>query len=229
MPKTIIITGGSTGIGAATAKKAIENGYNVVATARTEKNLEILKKEINNMQFETFACDVTNYEDLLALKKFVLEKFGQIDIVFANAGYASGARTFLDGNTSEEWKNMVLTNVYGVAITVDVFLSELVKTQGQLIITGSVVGRVTPPGSLYSATKWGVTGMADSIRKEIVGKNVRVTLLEPGVVDTPFWPNGSPQNSLTAEDVANIVIFTTQQPNHVDLSEILVRPTGQPI
>lgn len=228
MSKTIIITGGSTGIGAATVKKALEVGYNVIATARNQHKLESLKAELNNLQLEIFACDVSNYEELIKLKEFALNRFGRIDIVFANAGFTSGSTSYLEGNTPNEWKEMILTNVYGAAITANIFLSELVKTQGQLILTGSVIGRYNVPGRLYSATKWAVTGMAESIRKEMIGKNVRVTLVEPGAVDTPFWEEGTTfTTALTPEDVAETVIFVTQQPKHVDINEILIRPTGQ--
>lgn len=175
-----------------------------------------------------FACDIVNYDELISLKTFALEKFGRIDIVFANAGFTSGSTSYLEGNTPNEWKDMVMTNVYGAAITANVFLSELVKTQGQLILTGSVIGRYNVPGRLYSATKWAVTAMAESIRKEMIGTNVRVTLLEPGAVDTPFWDEGTTfKASLTPDEVADVVVFATRQPKNVDLNEILLRPTGQ--
>ena len=173
MSKTLLITGGSTGIGASTAKKALQLGYNVIASARSQINLDKLKTEINNPNFEVFACDVADFKSLIALKDFVLSKFGGVDVVFANAGFAAGSRSYLDGDTPDEWKDMVLTNVYGVALTTNVFLKELFKTKGQLILTSSVVGRVTPPGSFYSATKWAVCAMGDSIRKEMIGKGVK--------------------------------------------------------
>jgi NADP-dependent 3-hydroxy acid dehydrogenase YdfG len=175
MSKIMIITGGSTGIGAATVKKSLEAGYSVVATARTKSKLDELKNTINHPKLEVFACDIVNYDELISLKTFALEKFGRIDIVFANAGFTSGSTSYLEGNTPNEWKDMVMTNVYGAPITANVFLSELVKTQGQLILTGSVIGRYNVPLRLYSATKWAVTGMAESIRKEMIGTNVRVT------------------------------------------------------
>jgi NADP-dependent 3-hydroxy acid dehydrogenase YdfG len=230
MQKVMVITGGSTGIGAATAKQAMQIGYKVVVSARSKTNLEKLKAEINNDNLSIFVSDVTDLKSLQALKKHALDTFGQVDIVFANAGFAAGDRSFLDGNSPDEWKDMVLTNVYGVALSANVFLCELVKTRGQLIITSSVVGRVIPPGSLYSATKWAVCTMGESIRKEMTGKSVKVTLIEPGIVDTPFWNEGTKfENALTADDVANTVIFATQQPDHVDINEILIRPIGQGI
>lgn len=226
--KVMVITGGSTGIGAATAKQAIQVGYKVVVSARSMENLEKFKSEVNSDNLSIFVSDVTDNESLKALKKHTLDTFGQIDIVFANAGFASGSRSYLDGNTPQEWKDMVLTNVYGAALTANVFLQELVKTKGHLIFTSSVVGRVIPPGSLYTATKWAVCAMGEAIRKEMTGKKVKVTLIEPGAVDTPFWDEGTKfENVLTADDIASTVIFTTQQPDHVDINEILIRPLGQ--
>ena len=230
MSKVMVITGGSTGIGAATAKKAIELGYKVVVSARTISNLEKLKSEIRSDNFSIFQCDVTDSNSLQALKNHTLDTFGRIDIVFANAGFAAGSRSYLDGNTPEEWKDMVLTNIYGVAITANVFLKELVKNSGQLIITSSVVGRVTTAGSLYTATKWAVCAIGETIRKEMIGKKVKVTLIEPGAVDTPFWNEGTKfETVLTANDAANTVIFAIQQPANVDINEILIRPLGQAI
>jgi NADP-dependent 3-hydroxy acid dehydrogenase YdfG len=230
MSKVIVITGGSTGIGAATAKQAIKAGYRVVVTARTKDNLEKLKTQINRENLSVCESDVTDISSLQALKQHALDTFGQVDIVFANAGFATGSRSYLDGDTPDEWKDMVLTNVYGTALTANTFLSELVKTKGQLILTSSVVGRVTTPGSLYTATKWAVCAMGDSIRKEMSGKHVKVTLIEPGIVDTPFWDEGTNfESALTAYDVASTVMFAIQQPDHVDINEILIRPLGQGI
>lgn len=229
----MLITGGSTGIGAATAKIAISEGYTVIATARTKKNLELLKAEINSQNFDTFVCDISKWESMQSLKEYMIKKYTKVDIVFANAGYTAGIQSFLDGNNAENvelWKQMILVNVFGAAITASTFLPELVKTKGQFIITGSVVGRFSVSGRMYSSTKFAVTGMADSIRKEMVGKNVRVTLLEPGMVETPFWENGvASNNALTAEDVAKCAIFVTKQPDNVDISELMIRPTGQVI
>jgi NADP-dependent 3-hydroxy acid dehydrogenase YdfG len=226
--KVMVITGGSTGIGAATAKQAIQIGYKVVVSARSMENLEKFKSEVNSESVSIFVSDVTDIESLKSLKEHALDTFGQIDIVFANAGFAAGDRSYLEGNSPDKWKDMVLTNVYGVALTANVFLSELVKTKGQLILTSSVAGRVASSIGLYSATKWAVCAMGEAIRKEMTGKKVKVTLIEPGAVDTPFWDEGTKfENVLTADDIASTVIFTTQQPDHVDINEVLIRPLGQ--
>ena len=120
-----------------------------------------------------------------------------------------------------------LTNVFGAAVTARLTLPELMRRQGQLLLTGSVVGRVAPANNFYSATKWAITGMAESLRKELVGSGVRVTLVEPGRVDTPFWAVKPTEPMITAEDIARAVLFAVSQPPHVDVSEVLVRPVGQ--
>jgi NADP-dependent 3-hydroxy acid dehydrogenase YdfG len=124
---------------------------------------------------------------------------------------------------------MVLTNVYGAALTIRATMDALTETKGHLLLTGSVAGRRALPGSLYSSTKWAVTGMAESARQELNETGVRVTLIEPGMVDTPFFENGAGEWALKADDIARAVLYAVQQPPHVDVNEILIRPTAQPI
>jgi NADP-dependent 3-hydroxy acid dehydrogenase YdfG len=102
------------------------------------------------------------------------------------------------------------------------------RRAGHFLLTSSVAGRRSLPGSLYSATKWAVTGMGESLRQELRqdGSAIRVTLVEPGVVDTPFFDN-RPTGVLEADDIARIVMFVLSQPEHVDINEVLVRPTSQ--
>jgi NADP-dependent 3-hydroxy acid dehydrogenase YdfG len=154
----------------------------------------------------------------------VLERFGQLDVAFANAGF--GAKRGFLSETPEFWRSMVLTNVYGAALTIRATIPALRASQGHLLLTGSVAGRRALPGSLYSATKWAVTAMGEGARQEYNGSGVRVTLIEPGVVDTPFFEN-RPSTALAPEDVARAVMFAVSQPPHVDVNEILVRPTAQ--
>jgi NADP-dependent 3-hydroxy acid dehydrogenase YdfG len=126
---------------------------------------------------------------------------------------------------------MVLTNVLGVAYTIRAVLPHFKERRaGHFVLTSSVAGRRSLPGSLYSATKWAVSGMGESLRQELrqdEGSEIRVTLVEPGMVDTPFFDN-RPTAALEADDIARIVMFAVEQPAHVDVNEILVRPTSQP-
>jgi NADP-dependent 3-hydroxy acid dehydrogenase YdfG len=153
-----------------------------------------------------------------------LERFGRLDVAFANAGFGA-ARGFLN-ESPEHWRSMVLTNVYGAALTIRATIPALKESHGHLLLTGSVAGRRALPGSLYSATKWAVTAMGEAARQDLNDTGVRVTLVEPGMVDTPFFEQ-RPTNALQADDIARAVMFAVSQPAHVDVNEILVRPTAQ--
>jgi len=227
--KVLLITGASSGIGAATARAAHAVGYRLVLAARSQDRLEALAAELGGPERTlAVATDVTRFDDNEAMVAAALEAFGQIDVVFVNAGFG-GKRSFgSDGDTPEHWRDMVLTNVLGAAYTVRATLDAVRASVGHVLLTGSVAGRVAIPGSLYSSTKWAVTGMGQSLRGELVGSGVRVTLIEPGMVDTPFFDN-RPTHALEDVDIANAVMYAISQPPHVDVSELLVRPTAQPV
>lgn len=228
--KAFLITGASTGIGEAVARLAVASGYRVALAARSKGKLEALVDELGPDNALALACDVSDWEAQQRMLDRTLERFGRIDVVFANAGFSKGSPFYGGENKLDEWKEMVLTNVYGSAVTARLALPELVKTKGHFLITGSVVGHITSIRNLYSATKWAVTGIAQAVRNEMVGTGIRVTLVEPGVVDTPFWGTvpkpGTPE--LQPEDIAHGVMYAVSQPPHVDVNQVLIRPTGQP-
>jgi NADP-dependent 3-hydroxy acid dehydrogenase YdfG len=123
---------------------------------------------------------------------------------------------------------MVLTNVYGAAITARATLPLLAETEGHLVLTGSVAGRHIRTANLYSATKWAVTGLAGSIREEAVGTGVRVTVIQPGLVRTDMISDEQrAKPNLVPDDIARAVLYALEQPPSVDVNEIVVRPTGQ--
>ena len=228
--KVFLITGASTGIGEATARRAIEAGFNVVLAARSTDKLEHLRDQLGHERALAVTCDVADWQSQQKMVAQTIKHFGRIDVVFANAGFSKGSTFYGGEDKPEEWQQMVMVNVYGAAATARLTLPELVKNRGHLLVTGSVVGRVTSIRNLYSATKWAVTGMAQAIRHEMVGTGVRVTLVEPGIVDTPFWDNLQKPDSakeLQADDIARAVMFAVSQPPHVDVNDILIRPTGQ--
>jgi len=169
-------------------------------------------------------CDVTEWADQEAMVATALERFGRLDVAFANAGFGA-ARGFLE-ESPEYWRSMVLTNVYGAALTIRATIEALKRTRGHLLLTGSVAGRRALSGSLYSSTKWAITGMGESARQELNGTGVRVTVIEPGMVDTPFFDN-RPENGLEPGDIARAIMFVVSQPPHVDVNELLIRPTAQ--
>jgi NADP-dependent 3-hydroxy acid dehydrogenase YdfG len=223
--KVFLITGASTGIGAATARLAAQAGYRVVLSARSEDKLEALASELGgDDRALAVPADVAVWEDNEKLATAALDRFGRIDVVFANAGFGA-QRSFL-GDSPEHWREMVLTNVLGVAYTIRATLETVRDNRGHMILTSSAAGRRAIPGSLYSATKHSVTAMGESLRQELNGTGCRVTLIEPGMVDTPFFDNPG-EGRLEAEDIARIVMFAVDQPPHVDVNEILVRPTAQ--
>jgi len=167
---------------------------------------------------------VTSWEDQERLVAATLEAFGRVDVTFANAGF--GARRGFENETPEFWREMVLTNVLGVAYTIRATLPAMRDSTGHYVITSSVAGRRPLQGSLYSASKFAVTAMGESLRQDLNGTGVRVTVIEPGMVDTPFFDN-QPTAALEAEDIAGAVMYAVSQPPRVDVNEVLIRPTAQ--
>lgn len=221
--KVLLITGASTGIGAATARAAAEKGYRLALCARSEDKLADLVDEIGGDRAFARRVDVTDYEDQQAMVAAVIERFGRIDAVFANAG-TGGEPGGFSGAPVDSWKKMVDVNILGVAYTLRASLEEIKKRHGHVVLTGSVAGRRTLAGSMYSATKWAVSAIGYGLREEIKGSGVRVTLLEPGIVDTPFFDEPKP-DALESEDIANAVVYALTQPPHVDVHELMVLPT----
>tara|TARA_Y100001949_G_scaffold113268_1_gene96129 strand:+ start:76061 stop:76756 length:696 start_codon:yes stop_codon:yes gene_type:complete len=219
----LLITGASSGIGAATARLAAEAGYRIALAARSEHKLTELVSELGGPDRAlAVRCDVKEYAEQKAMVQRVLDHFGQLDAVYANAGMP-GSEGGFSGADPEVWREMLLTNVYGVGLTLRCSLEALKVSRGHVLLTGSAAGRFVIPGSMYSASKWAVTGMGLSVREELRGTGVRVTLIEPGMVDTPLFDQPPPY-ALQPEDIARAVVYALSQPNHVDVNEILIRP-----
>ncbi|HZG48060.1 MAG TPA: SDR family oxidoreductase [Thermoleophilaceae bacterium] len=224
----LVITGASTGIGAATARRAVEFGHRVALAARSQDKLEALAEELGGPERAiAVRCDVTSWEDQQALVAGTLEAFGRMDAYFANAGFGA-KRGFLE-ETVEHWRSMIDTNVYGAALSIRASLPHFRReNRGHVIITSSIAGRRVLPGSLYSCTKHAVTAMGEALRQELSDSDIKVTLIEPGMVDTPFFENRV-SNALEADDIARAVLYAMTQPPHVDVAEILVRPIHQAV
>ena len=226
--KIWLITGGTSGIGAATAKLAVAQGDKVFITGRSADRLKSMLGEIAKPDaIDGMVADAASWPDNQALIAKTLARFGRIDIAFANAGFTATG-DFKNGDPSV-WKDMVLTNVYGAGLLAKACIPELEKTHGQILLTGSVAGRKHIAGSMYSVTKWAVAGMAENLRLQVSKQGIRVTLISPGRAATPFWPQLPNAPMLTADNVAQAVIWATRQPAHVDVNEILVRPLGQEV
>ena len=231
--QVMLITGASTGIGAETARQAAAAGYRLVLAARSEDKLEALAGELGGSERAiAVRADVSEWADNEALAAAALDAFGRIDAVFANAGFGA-TRGFLE-ETPEQWRSMVLTNVLGVAYTIRATLPHLLERgSGHYVVTSSVAGRRVLPGSMYSASKWAVTAIGEALRQELADRDepnmIRVTVIEPGMVDTPFFDNRpGPDNALHDDDIARAVLYALSQPEHVDVNEILIRPSHQP-
>jgi len=219
----LLITGASSGIGAATARLAAEAGYRIALAARSEHKLTQMVDEFGGSdRAVAIRCDVKHYAEQQAMVARVLDHFGQLDAVYANAGMPGSEGGFSSADP-EVWREMLLTNVYGVGLTLRCSLEALKASRGHVLLTGSAAGRFVIPGSMYSASKWAVTGMGLSVREELRGSGVRVTLIEPGMVDTPLFDQPPPY-ALQPEDIGRAVVYALSQPRHVDVNELLIRP-----
>jgi NADP-dependent 3-hydroxy acid dehydrogenase YdfG len=224
----MLITGASTGIGAATARQAVAAGWRVVLGARGEERLRSLAESLGGDEVALAQrCDVADWDDQQALVRLALDRFGSLDVVFANAGFGA-TRGFLEESV-EQWKAMIDTNVLGTALSIRAALPVFREQgRGQFVLTSSVAGRRPLSGSLYSATKHAVTAMGEALRQEVSDSDIKVTLIEPGMVDTPFFEN-RPSGALEADDIAGAVMWSLSQPRNVDVNEVLIRPVRQPL
>ncbi|MFH7339575.1 SDR family oxidoreductase [Streptomyces sp. KHY 26] len=225
-----LITGGGSGIGAAVARQLLEAGHRVTVTGRTERRLRDLADSLGNPEaLRTVVGDAAVYDDVRNAVDRTLEAYGRLDTVVANAGVATHD-TVAEGDPAG-WSEMVLTNVLGPALLVRASIEALKETRGRIVLVGSVAGFVNTPGNLYGATKWAVTGLAENTRRQVTEFGVGVTLVAPGRVETPFWDGyGSlpPGHLLTADQIADSVVWAIRQPAGVDVNTVVVRPLGQP-
>jgi NADP-dependent 3-hydroxy acid dehydrogenase YdfG len=228
----LLITGASSGIGAATARRAAEAGFRLALGARRKTELDRLARELGGRERAIArGCDVTDWADVEGLTEATLERFGRIDAVFANAGFGA-KRGFLEESV-EHWKAMIDTNVLGVALTIRATLPHLLdRDSGHYVLTSSIAGRRVLPGSLYSATKWAVSAIGEALRQEIrrmhESERIRVTMIAPGMTDTEFFDE-RPAKALAPDDIARAVIYALSQPPHVDVNEIVLRPASQAV
>jgi NADP-dependent 3-hydroxy acid dehydrogenase YdfG len=224
--QVLVITGASTGIGEATARRAVEFDYRVVLAARSEDKLQSLAGELGDENAIAVRCDVTSWDEQRALVQKAVDHFGRMDAFLANAGFGA-KRGFLEESV-EHWKSMIDTNVLGAALSIRAALGHWRDNgnRGHMLLTSSVAGRRTLPGSLYSATKWAVTAMGHALRAEVADTDIKTTIIEPGMVDTPFFED-RPEGALEPDDIARAVMFALTQPPGVDVNEILVRPIHQ--
>ncbi|MEU1273704.1 SDR family oxidoreductase [Streptomyces sp. NPDC005799] len=228
--RVALITGGGSGIGAAVARRLLDAGYRVAVTGRREERLRAFAAELGEPEgLLTVAGNAAEWDDVQAAVAATLKEFGRLDTIVANAGYATHD-SVAEGDPAG-WRDMVLTNVLGPALLVRASVDALKETGGRIVLVGSVAGFVNTPGNIYGATKWAVTGLAENTRRQVTEWGVGVTLIAPGRVETPFWDEyGSlpPGHLLTADQIADSVLWAIRQPEGVDVNTVVVRPIGQP-
>ena len=221
MPKTLFITGASSGIGAATAHAAVASGWNVALMARSEDKLRSLQNELGDAA-AIFPGDVTQEADLLRATSGAVDRVGGIEAVFATAGRGL-SKPGTEGGDLDDIRGMIDLNITGLVMTARATLPELRKTQGTLVLTGSAAGRRHIAGSIYGATKWFVHGYAGNMAEEMREWGGRCAVVAPGIVDTPFFDQGAP-DKLQPEDVANAVIQIIDAPKRAAIREIFLMP-----
>jgi NADP-dependent 3-hydroxy acid dehydrogenase YdfG len=232
-----VITGASSGIGAATARALAAHGYRLALLARRVDRLEQLAAELGPTAV-AIAADVTDRIALVAAADRVHQEFGGADLLVNNAGvmllgpFSSAQR--------DETRRMVEVNLLGAMTATEVFLDQLRDGGGDLVNISSVAGRTARAGNAaYAATKWGMNGWSEALRQELQ-PDIRVMLIEPGAVATELTDHITDQAAkqgaeqlyaqlaITADDVAEVIAFAVTRPRRMTLNEILMRPTSQP-
>ena len=240
--KVAIVTGASSGIGYATAMALSKAGAKVAIGARRTDKLAKLEEEIKQNGGEVFSqkLDVTKKAECDSFVDAVLKKWGAVDILVNNAGLMP--LSFIKNLKVDEWDQMIDVNIKGVLYCTAAVISHMKeKKSGHIVNLSSVAGRIVfPSGSVYCATKHAVTALSEGLRQEFSTRaNIRVTCIEPGVVATEltntitdeslqsFVENSKKMQSLHADDIANAILYAVESPAHVNVNEILVRPTTQ--
>ena len=230
MEPVTLITGGSSGIGAATARALLKHGHCVAITGRDADRLAAFATSAGaGERLLTISGDASDESHVASAVRQVAGFWGRLDTVIANAGFSLPGT--LEDHDPQAMRAMVLTNVLGPVLLVRETLPHLRESKGRIVIVGSVAGTRNTPGNLYSVTKWAAHALAENVRLLVAKDGVGVTLVAPGVVDTPFWDErgGSPEAAptLTAEQVAETILFAINQPEGVDVNHLVVRPAGQ--
>ncbi len=242
----ILITGASSGIGEACAKAFAEKGHNLILLARRIDRLEKISRKLcqskKSIEVHCFQMDVTKRADLFSLIKNEKKLFSKADVLVNNAGLAKGLSAFQDSDPAA-WDMMIDTNIKGLLnITkamIPLFLAKSPKNPAHIVNIGSVAGHyVYPKGHVYCATKHAVKALNEGLRMDLMGTGIRVTSIDPGMVETEFsevrlgdkkaakavYVGMTP---LRATDVADAVTWAVERPKHVNIQEMILYPTDQ--
>ncbi|GAB6975426.1 SDR family NAD(P)-dependent oxidoreductase [Prevotella falsenii] len=240
--KIVMVTGATSGIGEACAKKFAQGGYDVIITGRRKEKLDALKKELEGMGAEVLAMqfDVREREAAKKAVEFLKGKWAKIDVLINNAGLALGLDKEYEGNF-DDWDTMIDTNIKGLLnMTRFVVPAMVERNEGHIINIGSVAGDAAyANGNVYCATKAAVKTITDGLRIDVAESNVRVTNLKPGLVQTNFsnvrfhGDDARAENvykgvkPLTGDDIADVAFYAASAPAHVQIAEVLILATHQ--
>lgn len=242
MAMLAMITGATSGIGLATAKALAKDGYDLVLAARSEDKLEVVKEEIQKegVSVHTFKLDVRNSEEIKTVAEKVLTTIGTPDVLVNNAGLARGLEPYGETNT-EDILQMIDTNIKGLFLMTRALLPSMVKrNKGHIVNLGSTAGLYAYAGAaVYCATKAAVKTFSDGVRIDVIDTDIKVTTIQPGIVETPFSEtrfHGDKAraakvyegiDALQAEDIADIISFAISRPKRVQMSDIVIMANQQ--
>ena len=241
--KVALITGASSGIGRAVARQFAEQGVHLVLTARRRDRLETLATELeasHGVRVRVHTLDVRDREGVLTLARDLESEDVEIDILVNNAGLARGLATIQEGDF-DAWDEMIDTNVKGVLNLLRAFVPGMVKRdRGHVVNVGSIAGhQVYPKGNVYNASKFAVRAINEALALDVVGTKIRVTSIDPGLVETEFsevrfygdseraQQNYQGYTPLKPEDVADTIVYATGLPEHVNVLDLVLLPTDQ--
>jgi len=238
--RVVLVTGATSGFGLAMTEKFIASGAKVIATGRRQERLEALQTQYGREKLHILCFDVSKKAETQAALHALPPDFANIDIVVNNAGLALGFDKAPD-TSLEDWEQMIDTNIKGVLYVTDALLPDMVKrASGHIVNIGSVAGNYPyPGGNVYGATKAFLKQFSLNLRADLLGKNIRVTNIEPGIAETEFsitrfhGDTGKAKavyadtQALTAQDIAETVCFCVTAPSHVNVNSLEIMPTRQ--
>lgn len=220
--KVVLITGASSGIGEATARKLVAEGHKVVVTARRENKLKELAAELPDHSVLAVAADASDRLELENVVNAAVDRFGRLDVVFANAGTGASQPGMAQGDP-DEWQSMVDVNIVALLWTAKLTLPHLKQSTGHFIITSSAAGRRAIKGSVYGATKWFAYGFGRNLAEEMAEWQGRCTTICPGVVNTEFFDEPK-EDKLQPQDVADAVAYAISAHPRNNVREIYLMP-----